>query len=341
MARNNFRMIITQTPHRISFLGGGTDYPGYYLKHGGKVLGAAIDKYCYLNVRRLPPFFKHKHRIVYSLQENVNALSEIQHPSVRETLKHLGIDYGVSIHHDGDIPAFSGMGSSSAFTVGLLNGLMALNGRMIAKHDLATEAIFIEQRLIKENVGSQDQTFAAHGGLNVIEFMVNGEIVVTPVVMPQDRLLSFESRLLLFFSGTNRIASDVAAEQVSNIPRNETTLHQMKSFVDEGIHILTTRTIPLVEFGRLLNRTWTLKKKLSTCISTNIVDEMYDKAMAAGATGGKLLGAGGGGFVLFYVEPECRSSVCTALANHICIPIKFDFNGSKIIVYHPDSTAGN
>ena len=330
-------MIITQTPHRISFFGGGTDYPGYYLKHGGKVLGGAIDKYCYLNVRRLPPFFKHKHRIVYSLQENVNELSEIQHPSVRETLKHLGIEYGVSIHHDGDIPAFSGMGSSSAFTVGLLNGLMALDGRMISKHELAMEAIFIEQQLIKENVGSQDQTFAAHGGLNVIEFLANGEIVVTPVVMPRDRLAQLESRLLLFFSGTDRIASDVAAEQVSNIGQNEATLHQMKAIVDEGVRILTTPETPLVEFGRLLHRNWILKRKLSSRITTRGVDEMYDKAIAAGATGGKLLGAGGGGFVLIFVEPECRASVCGALAGYIRIPVKFDFNGSKIIVYQPDS----
>ena len=182
-------MIISRTPHRISFFGGGTDYPDYYLKNGGKCLGVAINKYSYLNVRKLPPFFDHKHRIVYSKQENAKTVDEINHPSVRETLKYFNVDFGVSIHHDGDIPARSGMGSSSDFTVGLINSLNALNGKMISKNELTKEAIHIEQNLIKENVGSQDQAFASYGGFNIIEFLKNGEITVNPIIMSQKRLV--------------------------------------------------------------------------------------------------------------------------------------------------------
>ena len=192
-------MIISRTPHRISFFGGGTDYPAYYLKHGGKVLSASIDKYCFLSVRKLPPFFAHKHRIVYSKMENVNTINEIMHPSVRETLRYSEVNYGVSVHHDGDIPARSGMGSSSAFTVGLLNSLYALEGKMITKEHLTKAAIYIEQELIKENVGSQDQTSAAYGGLNIIEFVPNGEIVVAPIIIKPERLRELENNLVLIF----------------------------------------------------------------------------------------------------------------------------------------------
>jgi D-glycero-alpha-D-manno-heptose-7-phosphate kinase len=209
-------MIVSRTPHRISFFGGGTDYPSYYLKFGGKVLGVAIDKYCYLNVRYLPPFFEHKHRIVYSKIENINELESIDHPSVRETLKYLNVDFGVSIHHDGDIPAKSGMGSSSAFTVGLLKSMHAIHGKMISKDELTKEAIHIEQNLIKENVGSQDQTFAAYGGFNSIDFLPNGEIVVNPIIITGERLHNLENNFLLYFSGISRIASEVAKDQIQN-----------------------------------------------------------------------------------------------------------------------------
>ncbi len=199
-------MIISRTPHRISFFGGGTDYPDYYLKHGGKVLGTAIDKYCYLSLRKLPPYFEFKHRVVYSRIENVNTIDDLIHPAVRETLKYLNIDFGVSVHHDGDIPARSGMGSSSAFTVGMLNSLYALNGKMVSREELTREAIYVEQSLIKESVGSQDQAFAAHGGFNIIEFLQNGEIFVEPIILTPTRLKAFEDRLMLFFTGLSRIA---------------------------------------------------------------------------------------------------------------------------------------
>jgi len=213
-------MIISKTPHRISFFGGGTDYPEYYLKHGGKVIGAAIDKYCYLSVRRLPPFFSHKHRIVYSKTENVSSADEIQHPSVRAVMKYLNIDYGISINHDGDIPARSGMGSSSAFTAGLLKSLYALEGKLISKEELARQSIIVEQQIIMENVGSQDQTFAAHGGFNMIEFCRNGEIIVEPLIISPSRLEELENSLMLFYTGLSRYSSEIAEEQVKNMGIN-------------------------------------------------------------------------------------------------------------------------
>ena len=330
-------MIISRTPHRISFFGGGTDYPEYYLEHGGRVLGAAIDKYSYLNVRRLPPFFEHKHRIVYSKQESVASVDEIQHPSVRETLRHLGVQYGVSIHHDGDIPARSGMGSSSAFTVGLLKSMMALEGRYISDQDLAKQAIYIEQQLIRENVGSQDQVFAAYGGFNVIDFLSNGEIRVEPVIVSPERLERFESSWMLIFSGLSRTASEVAGEQIRNTSKNTSYLNDMKSLVGDALTVIGNESRDLCEFGILLNETWRLKRSLSSRISSPDLDNLYESAVRAGAVGGKLLGAGGGGFMLFYVEPEAKEHVKKALRGYLEVPFKFDFDGSKIIVYQPNS----
>lgn len=328
-------MIISRTPHRISFFGGGTDYPEYYLEHGGKTLGVAINKYSYLNIRKLPPFFDYKHRIVYSKQENVNSLEEIVHPSVRETLKHLKISYGLSIHHDGDIPARSGMGSSSAFTVGLLNSINALNGTMTSKYDLTKEAIYIEQNMIKENVGSQDQAFAAYGGLNTIEFLQNGQINVSPIIMSKQRLITFQDNIMLFFSGLSRTASEVVAEQKKNTLHNIPNLNKMKTLVDDAYTILSSQR-DLREFGELLNYTWELKKSLSSQITNSEIDGMYKKAIKAGAIGGKLLGAGGGGFMAFYVEKEKQESVRRALKGYLHIPFDFDFEGSKIVVYEPN-----
>ncbi|KKL52703.1 hypothetical protein LCGC14_2282820, partial [marine sediment metagenome] len=212
-------MIISRTPHRISFFGGGTDYPTWYMEHGGKTLGTAIDKYCYITCRHLPPFFEHTFRIVYSNIEYVNSIEEINHPSVRETLRYLKTEKGLEIHHDGDIPARSGMGSSSAFTVGLLKTWYALEGRTISKKDLYEEAINIEQNLIKENVGSQDQVWAACGGLNVIEFLQNGEIIVNPIIISESRLKAFEGKFMLFYTGLSRYASQIAGEKIKNIPK--------------------------------------------------------------------------------------------------------------------------
>lgn len=329
-------MIISRTPYRISFFGGGTDYPQYYLKHGGKVLGTAIDKFCYLNVRYLPPYFTFKHRIVYSNYENVNSIEEIQHPSVRETFKYFDVKDGKSIHHDGDIPARSGMGSSSSFTVGLINSLNALNGNISSKDELAKTAIHIEQNLIKENVGSQDQIFAAYGGLNVIEFLKNGAISVSPVIAGKDRLEQLENSLLLVFSGLSRIADKIAKTKIKNIDNNLDSLDYMKRLVDKAYDVLTDKTRDLTEFGHLLNETWRYKKTLADSVSNPLIDNIYEKALEGGATGGKLLGAGAGGFMLFYVEPHKREKLLEELKDYLVIPFKFDFDGSKIIAYEPN-----
>lgn len=327
-------MILSRTPYRISFFGGGTDYPEYYMEHGGKTLGVAIDKYSYLNVRKLPPFFDYKHRIVYSNQENVNTIDEIIHPSVRETLRYMNINNGISIHHDGDIPARSGMGSSSAFTVGLINSINALNGNMSSKLELTEQSIHIEQNLIKENVGSQDQTFAAYGGLNVINFLQNGKISVNPIIMQQKRMLDFQDNIMLFFSGISRTASDVVAEQINKTSINIPNLNRMKDLVNEAHDILISNR-NLNEFGELLNCTWELKKSLSSKVTNAQIDNMYIRALKAGAIGGKLLGAGGGGFMAFYVEKEKQEDVKMALHDYLHIPFNFDFDGSKIVVYEP------
>jgi D-glycero-alpha-D-manno-heptose-7-phosphate kinase len=330
-------MIISRTPYRVSFFGGGSDYPAYSREHGGKVLAAAVNKYCYLIVRALPPFFRHRHRIVYSRTELVNEIDEIQHPSVRETLRYLGVDHGVSIHHDGDMPANSGMGSSSAFTVGLVNALLALRKQMVSKHDLARSAIHIEQNMIGESVGSQDQTLSAHGGLNTVEFMPNGEIAVNPVIMRPEVLREFESRLLLVFTGHSRTASDIAAEQVRALPGKLRAMGELKGLVDRGLALLTAAEPDLDAFGALLNETWAIKRELSSRITTPEIDAIHRLALRNGALGGKLLGAGGGGCMLFYVRREDRERLIGALQGYLTIPFRCDFEGSRIVVYDQDA----
>lgn len=328
-------MIVTRAPHRISFFGGGTDYPSYYLEHGGKVIGAAIDKYCYITCRELPPFFAHKHRIVYSKVETVKTVDEIVHPSVRETIRYMKIDSGLELHHDGDIPARSGMGSSSAFTVCLLKTLYALKGRIISRENLFEEAIHIEQNLIRENVGSQDQVFAACGGLNVIEFMQNGQIVPRPLIVSEKRLDAFRSNLMLVFSGISRYASEIAGEQIENTKKNIMSLHAMKGLVDDACNILASPEADLDDFGRLLHETWRFKKGLSSKMTSPEIDHIYETGMKNGALGGKLLGAGGGGFMLLYAKPEDQPKVKKALDKYIHIPFNFDFSGAEIIIYRP------
>ena len=328
-------MIITRTPHRISFFGGGTDYPLWYREHGGKVLGTAIDKYSYITCRVLPPFFAHKHRILYSKIETVREIGEILHPSVRETLKYLNVKHGVEIHHDGDIPARSGMGSSSAFTVGLLKALYALEGKVIDRDTLYREAIHIEQDLIGESVGSQDQVWAACGGLNTIEFLQNGQIVVNPIIMSEKGLRRFEDSFLLVFTGISRFASEIAGDQIRNIGARRSELAEMRSLVDEAEKVLASGRDDFSDFGRLLNETWKLKRTLSDRISSGEIDGIYEAALKSGAVGGKLLGAGGGGFLVLYVDPERQSSVMRALDRYLHIPFTFDFSGAEIIFYHP------
>ena len=330
-------MIITRTPYRVSFFGGGTDYPGWYKEHGGAVLSTTINKYCYLSCRNLPPFFKHKYRVVYSVQELVKKISEIDHPSVRNTLNFLNINNGVEIHHQADLPAKSGLGSSSAFTVGLINALTGLKGEIKNKRQLALDAIHIEQNLIKENVGSQDQTAASFGGLNRIDFGGIQEISIQPIVLNPSRLDSFHNHLMLFFTGLSRDASKIAKEQIKNIGNKNAELKLMHEMVNEGVTILTNNRRDIGDFGRLLNESWRIKRSLSSKITNPYLDNIYEAGVRAGALGGKLLGAGGGGFILFFAKPETQENIKKKLKNLLYVPFQFDYLGSQIIYYAQDT----
>lgn len=327
-------MIITRTPYRISFFGGGTDHPVWYEKNGGAVLSASINKYCYITCRFLPPFFKHKHRIVYSEQENVNHIDEIDHPSVRESMRFAGVKHGLEIHHDGDLPAMSGLGSSSSFTVGLLHALHGLNGKMTTKRQLALDAIHVEQNMIKENVGSQDQTVAAFGGLNKIDFGGTSKISLTPVTIPIERLSEFESHLLLFFTDFSRKASEIEAQKLKRFKDRSSELKAMAAMVPEGVNILKNRG-SLDDFGKLLHEGWKLKRSLASVVSTGKIDSIYETGIKAGAIGGKLLGAGGGGFMLFFARPERHKKIKEKLKSFLHVPFKIEHLGSQIIYYAP------
>ena len=329
-------MIITSTPLRMSFFGGGTDYPVWYREHGGSVLATAIDKRCYITSRRLPPFFEYHSRISYSKVENVTANESIEHPSVRACLQFLGIDEGVEIHHVADLPARTGLGTSSAFTVGLLLGLYALKERMRDKHSLATDAIHVEQDLLNEAVGSQDQVSAAYGGFNRINFQTDGGIEVRRVLTAQNRLLELEQHLALYFTGFSRIASEVATQQVRLTPHKKKELGMMHELVEEAENALTSPNRPLTEFGRLLHESWQIKKSLTDKISNSNIDEIYEAGLSAGAVGGKLLGAGGGGFMLFFVPPERRETLRSRLKKLLCVPFHFSDRGSHVVVYEPE-----
>lgn len=328
-------MIISRTPFRISFFGGGTDYPAWYRDNCGAVLATTIDKYCYISCRYLPPFFEHKHRIVYSQSELVRDINEIRHPAVRETLRFMGITDGMEIHHDGDLPARSGLGSSSAFTVGLLHTLYALKGIMPSKMQLAKDAINIEQNIIKENVGSQDQVLAAFGGFNRIDFNGDNNIEVRRVVVSPQRLGLLQNYLMLFFTGLSRTASEIAEEQIKQTPNKKQELTEMCCMVDEAVNILNGNG-SLDSFGMLMNRGWQLKRSLTDKISTPYIDYVYEAAVKAGATGGKLLGAGGAGFILFFADPELHASIKENLRGLLHVPFRFENLGSQIILYESE-----
>lgn len=333
-------MIISRTPFRISFFGGGTDYPAWYRREGGAVLSTTIDKYLYITCRYLPPFFPQRHRIVWSKIENVASIQEIQHPAIRSGLDWLGFNDtegpGLDIHYQGDLPARSGMGSSSAFAVGLLNALSALKGQRVTKRDLALRAISLEQDLLSETVGAQDQTAAAYGGLNHIEFQRSGDIVVTPMVTRPDRLRQLEDSLMLFYSGISRFASEIAADVVVNLESKRQSLLEMRLMVDQAIDILSGDG-SLDHFGTLLHQAWMHKRQLSARVSNGVIDGMYDLARANGALGGKLLGAGESGFMLFFVPPDKQASVRKALSNYLHVPFRFSWQGSTIIHYDPEN----
>jgi len=326
-------MIISRTPFRISFFGGGTDYPAWYRKHGGTVLATTIDKYCYLTCRYLPPFFEHRIRVVYSKVESCQTIDEISHPSVREVLRYLNINRGVEIHHDGDLPARSGMGSSSSFTVGLLHALYALKGQMPGKQRLAQESIHIEQEILKETVGSQDQMSAAYGGLNIIEFSTTGEISIRPMTLTQERIEELNSHLMLFYTGIIRTASNVAESYVNNIENRKQQLRIMNDLLEESVNVLNNGK-DIKGFGEMLHEAWQAKRSLSKKVSSSNIDEIYNMARSAGAIGGKLTGAGGGGFMLLFVPPEKQLKVREKLSNLIYVPFKFEFFGSQIVFFN-------
>lgn len=329
-------MIISRTPYRISLFGGGTDYPAWYRKHGGAVLAAAIDKYCYLTCRVLPPFFEHRYRVVWSKIETTQTFSEISHPAVRAVLERFQSEQGVEIHHVGDLPARSGMGSSSAFTVGLLHAMYGLQGRMVSKHDLAMESIHLEQEVLRETVGSQDQVTAAFGGFNHIVFHAHGEITVTPVTLPKARLDALNAHLMLFYTGIKRTSSSVSSTYVNALEARKRQLRIMADLTNEAISVLNG-TGDLDPLGELMREAWEAKRSLSEEVSPSEVESLLEQALAAGAWGGKLTGAGGGGFLVLLAPPERQAAIREAFRHLLHVPFRFEWNGSQIIFATPEA----
>ena len=326
-------MIISKTPYRISLFGGGTDYPDWFRQHGGAVVGTTIDKYCYVSVNYLAPFHSHKFMIIWSKVEKVDQIGDIVNPVVRATLDLLNFhEEGVEVSHRGDLPARSGLGTSSSFAVGLLNALHTLRGFRMSRGYLANTAIEVEQKILKEAVGNQDQIWAAHGDFNRIEFNMDGTYQVKPLALASPADL--QHSLMLFFTGFTRFASEIAQKQIDNFPKKESVLFEMSRLCDEACVVLQNSVGDLLvnEIGNMLHQSWLLKKSLADEVSTDAVDEIYEQARAAGAYGGKLLGAGGGGFVLFVVPPKNKAAVRARLHRLIEVPIGFDAIGSQIIV---------
>lgn len=327
-------MVITQTPFRMSFFGGGTDFPGFYNEHGGAVISTTFDKYCYVNVRHLPPFFEYSTELSYSKIERVKNIDEINHPSIRECMRYLDMR-DIRLTYEADLPAKSGLGTSSSFAVGMLNAFYSLKGKYKSKRELADDAIYLERELCNEAGGVQDQIAVAFGGFNRIDFSADG-YQVTPVVMSNERKEILNDNLMMFFTGFSRFSSDIQTSTQAVLKDKTAQLLEMYSLVDTAQGILTDKNSDLNDFGRLLDHTWKLKRGITTRISTNSLDEIYEKAMSAGALGGKLLGAGGGGFFVFYVEPEKRKSVMQALDKLLYIPFRFEDSGTRVIYFDAD-----
>ena len=329
-------MIITRTPYRISFFGGGTDWPEYYRQHGGAVLSTTIDKYLYITCRHMPPYWDYKHQFVYgSKTERINEIDEIDHPSIRETMRYLDIRYGVDLNYNADIPARSGIGSSSSFTVGLVHALYGLNGKMISKKHLANDAIHIEQNLIREAVGSQDQIAASFGGLNHIVFNKDMSYDVRPMIIGEERIKEFSDHMLLLFTGFQRFAADIEEGKMKNLKTNQVTLKRMSQYTEQAVEILNSDA-DISEFGNLLNDNWKLKKSLSNDVSNKAIDDIYECGLKNGAIGGKLLGAGGGGFLVFFAKPENHERLLKSLKGYLHVPFNFEKTGSQVIYYRED-----
>lgn len=326
-------MVISKTPFRISFFGGGTDLKEWYLENGGQVISTSIDKYCHISCKLLPKFFDYNFRIVYSKIEETDSISEIIHPSIKGILTHLNWNNPIEIHHFGDLPARSGLGSSSSFSAGLLNLLLSMQGQKIEPFDLAMKTIFIEQNILKETVGDQDQIACSIGGFNHIKFKENGGYEINPIKLETDKLNLLQSNLLLFYTGISRFASEIEKSKVKNFKNKKIELNEISQLVDESINILNSNK-NMDDFGLLLNESWNLKKSLSTKVSNKEIDEYYEIGIKNGALGGKILGAGGGGFLLFYAPKEFHMNIKNKLNFLINIEFKFENNGSKILKYN-------
>jgi len=328
-------VIITKTPFRMSFFGGGTDMEEYFKENGGAVLSTTFDKYCYVNVRHLPRFFDYSTELSYSKTERVTDINDIQHPAIRNAMKMLDM-HELRLTYEADLPARSGLGTSSSFAVGMLNAFYALKGKYVDKKKLADEAIYLERNLCQEAGGWQDQIAASFGGFNRINFNADG-YEVHPVIISPERKRQLNQNLLMFFTGFTRFSSDVQkANSISGAEDKKARLKKMHELVDEAEAVLTDKYRDLDDFGRLLDTTWRLKKGIGSAVSTGSIDELYEKGMKAGALGGKLLGAGGGGFLVFYVQPEKQEAVKAAMKDLMYIPFKFEDGGTQVIYYGPE-----
>lgn len=327
-------MIITRTPFRMSFFGGGTDFPGFYKEHGGAVISTTFDKYCYVNVRHLPRFFDYSTELSYAKIERITDVEDIKHPAIREAMKYLDM-HEIRLTYEADLPARSGLGTSSSFAVGMLNAFYALKGKYADKGKLADDAIYLERSLCRESGGVQDQIAASFGGLNRINFNAEG-YTVNPIIISPERKETLNRNLMLFFTGFSRFSSDIQVKTEQSLKSKTAQLIEMLGLVDDAERILTSKE-DLNEFGRLLDYTWKLKRGITDRVSTDSIDAVYDTAIAAGATGGKLLGAGGGGFLLFYVLPERQEAVRAALKDLLYVPFEFETAGTRVIHYTPES----
>lgn len=328
-------MIITRTPYRLSLFGGGTDYNPWFEKNGGLIIGSSFNKYCWITLRKLPPFFEHKSRIVYSKSESVQRNGDIEHPAVRSCLQYMNIEEGLEIHYDGDLPSRSGIGSSSSFTVGFLNALHALQSKMQGKKELAEQAIYVEQKVANETVGIQDQILASFGGLQVLEMGPGNRFEVRPLILPNDYKAELQSHIMLAFSGFQRFSSTAAAEQVKNIQNgsSHSQLSEIHSIAKDALSLFQ-KNAHFSEVGKLFDATWRLKRSLTSTMSNETIDQVYTKALKLGAYGGRLMGAGNGGFLMLFAPPEKHDLLKKELTEvKVWVPFEFEEEGSKVLFY--------
>lgn len=328
-------MIITKTPFRMSFFGGGTDMENYFREYGGAVLSTTFDKYCYVNVRHLPRFFDYSTELAYSKMERVTDAEDIKHPAIRNAMKMLDM-HEIRLTYEADLPARSGLGTSSSFAVGMLSAFYCLKGKYVDKKKLADDAIYLERELCQEVGGWQDQIAASFGGMNRIEFNMDGTYDVKPIIIHPDRKRQLNDNLLMFFTGFTRFSSEMQKANANGYAEKIKQLQQMYTLVDEAEKVLEDKHGDLDDFGRLLDNTWRLKRQTGGAITTDSIDDLYEKGIRAGALGGKLLGAGGGGFLVFYVPPEKKMAVMEAMRDLLYVPFAFEDAGTQVIHYTPE-----